>query len=43
MVSVDVPRYETVGERARLKCNYHLGKDRLYSVKWYKDGAEFYR
>ena len=43
MKSVDVPKYETVGARTRMVCNYDLESDRLYSVKWYKDGSEFYR
>lgn len=43
MISVDVPRYPAVRGRALLVCNYDLGKDRLYSVKWYKDQNEFYR
>lgn len=46
---VEVPRYPVVGNGADLVCNYELEKTRngqeekLYSVKWYKDGAEFYR
>ena len=32
-----------VGERVRLVCNFSLGTDQLYSVKWYKDNMEFYR
>ena len=43
MKSVEVPRYPSKGVNARLVCNYELGKERLYSVKWYKDGSEFYR
>ena len=43
MVSVEVPRYEVVKGSAKLYCNYDLEDDNLYSVKWYKDGAEFYR
>ena len=27
-----------------MNCNYHLGKSEdIDSIKWYKDGAEFYR
>jgi len=33
MISVDVPRYGTVGDGVRLTCNYELGDDSLYSVK----------
>ena len=43
MVNVKVPKYAVVGTRERLHCNYTLGKENLYSVKWYKDGSEFYR
>ena len=28
---------------ARLECHYNLDGEALYSVKWYKDGHEFYR
>jgi hypothetical protein len=45
---VEVPRYPVVGGRTILVCNYDLEmtgntKEKLYSVKWYKDGYEFYR
>ncbi|TRY78755.1 hypothetical protein TCAL_09465 [Tigriopus californicus] len=43
MRSVDIPRFPTSSSTIRLVCNYDLGPDRLYSVKWYKDGSEFYR
>ena len=43
MKSVDVPVHTAVGSGATLGCNFHLGKDKLYSVKWYKDSSEFYR
>ena len=32
-----------VGDKLRLVCNFSLGTDQLYSVKWYKDNMEFYR
>ena len=41
--SVEVPDHTPVSSVATLHCNYHLGKDKLYSVKWYKDSSEFYR
>ena len=43
MKSVDVPVHTAVGSGATLGCNFDLGKDKLYSVKWYKDSSEFYR
>ncbi|XP_049764101.1 uncharacterized protein LOC126092519 [Schistocerca cancellata] len=30
-------------QNARLECHYDLEGESLYSVKWYKDGREFYR
>ena len=48
--SVEVPQYPVVGTSvSQLVCNYDLDRvgdgpeDKLYSVKWYKDGNEFYR
>jgi len=38
-----VPQYKLFGEDALLKCDYSLGRDRLYAVKWYKDNEEFFR
>ena len=32
-----------MGDKAVLSCNYDLEGEDLYSVKWYKDGNEFYR
>lgn len=42
-VRVTVPHYRVPGEMAQLLCDYELGEDTLYSVKWYKDHEEFYR
>jgi len=41
--SLDVPKYAKVGDTLVLKCNFVIGTDQLYSVKWYKDNMEFYR
>jgi hypothetical protein len=44
LFKVEVPDFKRVGEMAALLCNYSLGeRERLYSVKWYKDDEEFYR
>ncbi|KAJ8919874.1 hypothetical protein NQ315_006403 [Exocentrus adspersus] len=42
-VRVNVPQYRVPGETAQLQCDYDLGDDALYAVKWYKDHEEFYR
>ncbi|GLV42261.1 beaten path IV [Carabus blaptoides fortunei] len=42
-VRVSVPHYRVPGDMAQLQCDYELGEDTLYSVKWYKDHEEFYR
>ena len=38
-----VPSHRFVGDRAVLKCVFDLEHEQLYSVKWYKDGHEFFR
>ncbi|XP_063621629.1 uncharacterized protein LOC134793840 [Cydia splendana] len=43
MVRVSVPAYRVRGQPAQLECDYDLGDDALYSVKWYRDNEEFYR
>ncbi|XP_022908669.1 junctional adhesion molecule 2A-like [Onthophagus taurus] len=43
VVRVSVPQYRIPGEIAQLRCDYNLGNDSLYAVKWYKDHEEFYR
>lgn len=42
-VRVNVPQYRIPGEMAQLQCDYDLGNDTLYAIKWYKDHEEFYR
>lgn len=42
-VSVNLPHFRRPGEAAHLHCDYDLGNDTLYAVKWYKDNEEFYR
>ncbi|XP_045493582.1 uncharacterized protein LOC123692828 [Colias croceus] len=43
VVRVTVPSYRVRGQPAQLECNFELGEDKLYSVKWYRDNEEFYR
>ncbi|XP_069960629.1 uncharacterized protein [Cherax quadricarinatus] len=40
---VDVPLYAFAGGQATLSCSYDLSARRLYSLKWYHNGTEFYR
>ncbi|XP_015794197.1 uncharacterized protein LOC107370745 [Tetranychus urticae] len=43
IVMLEVPSPTIAGESVELTCSYDLEDDKLYSVKWYKDGSEFYR
>ncbi|XP_053212076.1 uncharacterized protein LOC128395636 [Panonychus citri] len=43
IVDLRVPSPTIAGESVELTCSYDLEDDKLYSVKWYKDGSEFYR
>nr|XP_036231359.1 uncharacterized protein LOC106617731 isoform X2 [Bactrocera oleae]XP_036231367.1 uncharacterized protein LOC106617731 isoform X2 [Bactrocera oleae] len=43
LVEVRIPNYVVKGSSAQLECLYDLDGESLYSVKWYKDGNEFYR
>ncbi|XP_026315809.1 uncharacterized protein LOC113227146 [Hyposmocoma kahamanoa] len=44
LLDLVVPSYVPLGTRAQLSCRWALGPaDILYSVKWYKDGREFFR
>nr|XP_053640064.1 uncharacterized protein LOC128694108 [Cherax quadricarinatus] len=40
---VDVPQFAFAGGQANLTCSYDLRSTRLYSLKWYHNGTEFYR
>lgn len=40
---VTIPNHTVRGSTTRLECHYELDNEDLYSVKWYKDGHEFYR
>ena len=41
--TVRVDRYALKGADVVLECDYDLGGQALHSVKWYKNGLEFYR
>ncbi|XP_047019162.1 irregular chiasm C-roughest protein-like [Helicoverpa zea] len=44
LLKLRVPAHVALGTRASLSCRWVLGPaDVLYSVKWYKDGKEFFR
>ncbi|XP_076371676.1 uncharacterized protein LOC143257193 [Tachypleus tridentatus] len=43
IVSLDIPRNVEIGQQVKLKCEYDLGDDQLYSIKWYRDNIEFFR
>ncbi|KYN28979.1 hypothetical protein ALC57_01626 [Trachymyrmex cornetzi] len=43
MTSLQIPEHVVLNETVRMQCNFNLDKELLYSVKWYKDGHEFYR
>ncbi|KAM7352819.1 uncharacterized protein ACRADG_005188 [Cochliomyia hominivorax] len=43
MTEVRIPKHIMRYETATLGCKYDLDGESLYSVKWYKDGFEFYR
>lgn len=38
-----IPTYVVRNQGARLECLFDLDGEILYSVKWFKDGKEFYR
>lgn len=43
ILDLRVPGHAAEGGQALLGCHFDLEGDDLYSVKWYKDGKEFYR
>lgn len=43
MTEVKIPNHIMRFKSALLGCRYSLDGESLYSVKWYKDGHEFYR
>lgn len=40
---VRIPMHTVRDLNARLECHFDLEGEALYSVKWYKDGNEFFR
>lgn len=43
MLEIVGPQLVNMGELVTLLCRYDLGKDTVYSIKWYKDSHEIYR
>lgn len=43
LTEVRIPNHTVRNSTARLECHYNMDGQDLYSVKWYKDGHEFYR
>ncbi|XP_055715549.1 uncharacterized protein LOC129809616 [Phlebotomus papatasi] len=43
LTDISVPRVADVRDTVTLSCTYNMGKHKLNSVKWYKDGSEFFR
>ncbi|KAL9894697.1 uncharacterized protein LOC119635207 [Glossina fuscipes] len=41
--NLSVPRIIDATQKAKLFCSYEIGNRTLNSVKWYKDGQEFFR
>ena len=43
LMDVLIPPHAIRGQNAKLTCSYDLEGDKLYSIKWYRNGHEFYR
>ncbi|XP_066908485.1 uncharacterized protein [Halyomorpha halys] len=43
LTEVRIDKHTVRGNMSRLECKFDLQGESLYSVKWYKDGHEFYR
>lgn len=43
LTEIRIPQYVVKDSATQLECLYDLDGEALYSVKWYKDGNEFYR
>jgi len=43
LIKLTVPAFKFIDDEAALTCRFDLEGEELYSIKWYKDGDEFYR
>ena len=41
--NVSIPPHAIRGQDVKLECLYDMEGDKLYSIKWYRNGHEFYR
>lgn len=42
-VKATVPQAVRLNDALRLRCDFDLENEPLYTVKWYKEGKEFFR
>ncbi|XP_070502894.1 uncharacterized protein [Chironomus tepperi] len=43
LTDVQIPEFADIRDAVTLSCSYRMGRNKLNSVKWYKDGHEFFR
>jgi hypothetical protein len=43
LTEVRIDKHTVMGKDSIMECKYDLQGESLYSIKWYKDGLEFYR
>ena len=43
MTKTVLPSHGLLGEDLSFECSFDMEGDKLYSVKWYRNGKEFYR
>jgi len=43
LLNVRIANHTVLGSSTKLECTYDLEGENLYSVKWYKNGDEFFR
>ncbi|CRK89294.1 CLUMA_CG003053, isoform A, partial [Clunio marinus] len=43
LIHVEIPEYVDIRDVVTLSCSYNMGRDKLNSIKWYKDKQEFFR
>jgi len=43
LMELRIEEHTVVGNSTRIECKFDLEGEQLYTVKWYKDGNEFYR